>query len=68
MAVETGRQDGGNAPAGEPEISALVVMLVTLLVGVWAYLVSVFGFPAFIYPLLGLVGLAFAFILTLTRA
>ncbi|MCB1521799.1 MAG: hypothetical protein KDJ37_14675 [Hyphomicrobiaceae bacterium] len=46
----------------------LVLVLLLVALGVWTLAVSHFGWAAFIYPLLGLVGLAFAFTLTLTRA
>lgn len=49
-------------------LSLMVIALVVAIAGIWAVAIAVFGFAAFIYPLLTTVALAFVFVLTLTRA
>lgn len=49
-------------------LSLMVTALVVAIAGIWALAIAIFGFVAFIYPLLTMVALAFVFVLTLTRA
>ncbi|MGD9784470.1 MAG: hypothetical protein AB7E80_17525 [Hyphomicrobiaceae bacterium] len=60
--------DAGRQHHAQDVSAGRVALALLALVGVWAYAVNLFGFAAFIYPLLGLVLAAFAFTLTLTRA
>lgn len=58
-------------PTGDPSTSDIKILPILLglivLLGVWVFAISSFGVAAFIYPLLVLVALAFAFTLVLTR-